>query len=161
MLLGSWNGRLKGWLQLRFWIITVIKSYSQLPTALQNRNYLDWNFLGNFQDSQTDFRKFQEKELEKILEKFIDFQEQRTSYPIWLQGEKKVSRDINREKWIQRDWGQNWEKLELGGRVQERREKPTDPGHPNRMSLDWSQRGAGDRIYTGNDQREQARGTWA
>lgn len=53
---------------LRFVNITVIKSHFQLLTALQNRKYLNSKPLGNFQDSQADFRKKSVKKCRNISE---------------------------------------------------------------------------------------------
>lgn len=62
------KARLEGFLLLRLVSITVTKSYAQLLIALWKRMYLDLKPLGNFQDSQADFRKRQEKNVKNISE---------------------------------------------------------------------------------------------
>lgn len=56
---------------------------------------LGWKFLENFQDSQAYYRKFQKKKFRRNSEKFSHFQEQGRSYPIKLQMDINVSKDIS------------------------------------------------------------------
>lgn len=99
------KARLKGCLLLRLVSITAIKSYAQLLIALFKRTYLDWKPLGNFQDSQADFRKHQEKNV-KHFWKFRYFQEQNKSCPIWLQ--RDTGRSCGQETEDRIDWNWNW-----------------------------------------------------